>query len=47
MAMEYRQTILDAHNKTIIAIQYNPFRREIYTAGEGEFKSRVVVIIYF
>ena len=35
MAMEYRQTIIDAHSKPILAIQHNPFRREIYSAGEG------------
>lgn len=35
MAMEYRQTITEAHSKPILAIQYNPFRREIYSAGEG------------
>jgi len=33
--MEYRQTITEAHSKPILAIQYNPFRREIYSAGEG------------
>ncbi|TPX59029.1 hypothetical protein SpCBS45565_g07846 [Spizellomyces sp. 'palustris'] len=32
--MEYRQTIPDAHPKPILALQYNPFRREIYSGGE-------------
>ena len=35
MAMEYRYTIHDSHPKPVSCIQYNPFRREIYTAGEG------------
>ncbi|KAI8927284.1 quinon protein alcohol dehydrogenase-like superfamily [Entophlyctis helioformis] len=35
MAMEYRHTVHDAHPKPILCVQYNPFRREIYTAGEG------------
>nr|KAJ3422640.1 hypothetical protein HK105_007194 [Polyrhizophydium stewartii] len=34
MAMEYRHTIQDAHPKAVMCVQYNPFRREIYTAGE-------------
>jgi WD40 repeat protein len=34
MAMEYRQIIQDAHPKPILCLQYNPFRREIYTSGE-------------
>jgi WD40 repeat protein len=34
MAMEYRQIIQDAHSKPILCLQYNPFRREIYTSGE-------------
>lgn len=37
MAMEFRNTINDAHPKPISCIQYNPFRREIYTAGEDSF----------
>jgi WD40 repeat protein len=37
MAMEYRQVINDAHPKPILCTQYNPFRREIYTAGEDTF----------
>jgi WD40 repeat protein len=32
--MEFRNVIWDAHPKPIIAIQFNPFRRELYTAGE-------------
>ena len=35
--MEYRNTINDAHPKPVSCIQYNPFRREIYTAGEGDY----------
>ncbi|KAH9247138.1 hypothetical protein BASA81_015281 [Batrachochytrium salamandrivorans] len=34
MAMEYRHTIMDAHQKAVLCVQYNPFRREIYTGGE-------------
>ncbi|KAI8810660.1 WD40-repeat-containing domain protein [Cladochytrium replicatum] len=37
MAMEYRQTIADAHPKPILCVQYNPWRREIYTGGEVLF----------
>ncbi|KAJ3305098.1 hypothetical protein HDV03_002025 [Kappamyces sp. JEL0829] len=37
MAMEYRSIINDAHPKPVSCIQYNPFRREIYTAGEDSF----------
>ncbi|KAI9091859.1 WD40-repeat-containing domain protein [Phlyctochytrium arcticum] len=32
--MEYRQTIPDAHVKPVLCLQYNPFRREIYSGGE-------------
>ncbi|KAI8908490.1 WD40-repeat-containing domain protein [Gorgonomyces haynaldii] len=34
MSMEFRHTIKDAHPKPILCAQYNPFRRELYTAGE-------------
>ncbi|KAJ3330631.1 DExD/H-box ATP-dependent RNA helicase dhh1 [Blyttiomyces sp. JEL0837] len=34
MAMELRHTIVDAHAKPIICVQFNPYRREIYTGGE-------------
>ncbi|KAI9199249.1 WD40-repeat-containing domain protein [Polychytrium aggregatum] len=34
MAMEYKHTIVDAHPKPILCVQFNPFRREIYTGGE-------------
>jgi WD40 repeat protein len=34
MAMEFRLSVPDVHTKTITSIQYNSFRREIYTAGE-------------
>jgi WD40 repeat protein len=32
--MEYRQSIRDAHPRPILCLQYNSFRRELYTAGE-------------
>jgi WD40 repeat protein len=38
MAMEYRHTIKDAHPKPILCVEYNPLRRELYTAGEGNQK---------
>lgn len=32
--MEFREVIRDAHPKPILCAQYNPIRRELYTAGE-------------
>ncbi|KAJ2997848.1 hypothetical protein HDV02_005118 [Globomyces sp. JEL0801] len=34
MAMEFRHAIMDIHPKPVLCVQYNPFRREIMTAGE-------------
>ena len=34
MSLEVSYIVPEAHLKPIICIQYNPFRREIYTAGE-------------
>jgi len=35
MAMEYRSSINEAHATPITAIEFNPFRREIFTGAEG------------
>ncbi|KAI8837830.1 WD40-repeat-containing domain protein [Chytridium lagenaria] len=35
MAMEFKHQIQDAHSKPILCCQYNPFRRELYSAGEA------------
>ncbi|KAJ3124143.1 hypothetical protein HK098_001370 [Nowakowskiella sp. JEL0407] len=34
MSMEYRHTIVDAHPKSVLCVQFNPIRREIYTGSE-------------
>lgn len=49
MAMEYRDSIKDAHPKPVLCAQYNSNRRELYTAGEDstirvwEYESRKLV----
>ncbi|KAJ3015428.1 hypothetical protein HKX48_004593 [Thoreauomyces humboldtii] len=32
--MEYRQTFGEGHTKPILCLQYNPYRRELYSGGE-------------
>ncbi len=39
MAMEYKQTINEAHSKPITCISYHPFRKEIFTAAEGKWSN--------
>lgn len=34
MSLECQNTILEAHTKAIMCVQCNPWKREIYTAGE-------------
>jgi WD40 repeat protein len=43
MAMELHMTIGDAHPKPLVSIQFNPFRREVYTGGEGILSRRRIV----
>jgi len=40
MSMEYRNSINEAHVTPITSIEFNPFRREIYTGAEG-----IIIII--